>query len=140
MKNYVTTFHVTLHCLTGCMLGEFLGLAIAISLGWSLTGRIVLAVVMAFICGLGLAIYSLMRRENVSWQQALNVVWLGEVVSISVMEVAMNVTDYHMGGLQVASLGEALFWWGLLGAGVAGFIAAYPVNMWLLARHLKKCH
>jgi hypothetical protein len=32
------------------------------------------------------------------------------------------------------------FWRGLMFAVPAGFLAAWPVNYWLLGRDLKRCH
>ena len=134
-----TIFYVTCHCFTGCMIGETLGLMIGISLGWSVAATIALAVVLAFVVGVSLAIYTVMEREGLSWMDSLKRVWLGEVVSISVMELVMNVTDYHMGGVSVQSLADPLFWQALAVAGIAGFVAAYPVNGWLLRHSLKSC-
>ncbi|MGY9105262.1 MAG: DUF4396 domain-containing protein, partial [Alphaproteobacteria bacterium] len=38
------------------------------------------------------------------------------------------------------SLFSATFWIALLVAIPAGFLAAWPVNWWLLSRNYKKCH
>jgi hypothetical protein len=57
------------------------------------------------------------------------------------MELVMNFTDYHIGGVQTASMLSERFWLGYLAALPAGFIAAWPVNYWLLQRNIKKpCH
>jgi hypothetical protein len=69
-----------------------------------------------------------------------DVVFIGEAVSIGVMEVAMNIVDYAMGGMGVKSLFVARYWDALTVASVAGFLAAWPVNFWLLGRNVKKCH
>ena len=56
------------------------------------------------------------------------------------MEIAMNVVDYWLGGIQVASIWNALFWLGLAAAAPAGFLAAWPVNYVLLKHELKAGH
>jgi len=67
-------------------------------------------------------------------------VFIGEAVSIGVMEIMMNTVDYALGGMGVRSLFVARYWQALSVAAVAGFLAAWPVNFWLLSRNMKKCH
>jgi hypothetical protein len=65
-------------------------------------------------------------------------IWLGETISIAVMEFVMNFTDYHLGGVHAASLLAPQFWLGYAAAVPAGFSAAWPVNFWLLKRNIKQ--
>lgn len=129
----------TLHCLTGCAIGEFAGLAIGVSLGLGAWPTMLLATVLAYISGYTLGLVPLVRSGH-SWGQAWRLIWLGETVSIAVMEVAMNFTDYHVGGVTAASVFSWPFWLGFAAAVPAGFVAALPVNWWLLKRNLKSCH
>lgn len=129
----------TLHCLTGCAIGEFLGLAIGVSAGWSPAATMALAVILAFAFGYALTLIPFVRR-GVPLGAALRTVWLGELVSISVMEIVINAVDYGMGGMSVDSVMTIDFWSSYIVAMGAGFIAAWPVNRWLLARNLKNCH
>lgn len=131
---------VTLHCLTGCAIGEWTGLAIGVSLGLETHHTIMLAVTLAFLCGFALTLLPLMRR-GMSFAQAWRLVWIGEVTSIAVMELVMNVVDYHMGGMGSGmSLLHPQYWIAFGIAAVAGYLAAWPVNWWLLRRNLKNCH
>lgn len=131
---------VTLHCLTGCAIGEWLGLAIGVSLGWSIGATITLAVTLAFLFGFALTIIPMMRR-GLGFMQALRIVWLGELVSISVMELVMNVVDYQLGGMGPGmSLLHPQYWIAFGVAAASGYLAALPINKWLLGRNLKKCH
>ena len=53
----------------------------------------------------------------------------------------MNFTDYHMGGVSAPSIFHLQFWTGFMVALPAGFVAAWPVNWWLLKRRIKTpCH
>jgi len=79
-------------------------------------------------------------RRGMPFRAALNIVFIGEAVSIGVMEVAMNAVDYAMGGMGVKSLFVTRYWEALAFASMAGFLAAWPVNFWLLGRHMKRCH
>ena len=130
----------TIHCLTGCAIGEVVGLMIGVSLGLSALPTILLATALAYVSGFGLGLLPLIRR-GMSFAQALRTIWLGEAISIAVMELAMNFTDYHMGGIGAASIFEPVFWSGFAVAIPAGFLAAWPVNWWLLDRKIKAhCH
>lgn len=130
----------TVHCLTGCAIGEFAGLAIGVTLGFSPWTTMALATALAYISGYTLGLVPLVRQGS-TWGQAFKAIWLGETISIAVMELVMNFTDYHVGGVQAASVLDPLFWKGFLLALPAGYLAALPVNYWLLKRNFKKpCH
>ncbi|HEX8366796.1 MAG TPA: DUF4396 domain-containing protein [Allosphingosinicella sp.] len=135
-----TSLHATLHCLTGCVIGEVAGLAIGVTLGLSTFATIALATVLAYASGMTLGLVPVMRRERIGMLAALRIIWIGEVVSIGVMELVMNWVDYEMGGMAAPSVLSWMFWRGLLFAVPAGFLAAWPVNYWLLSRNLKACH
>jgi hypothetical protein len=132
--------HATLHCLTGCVIGEFIGLAIGVSLGFHPYTSMALSTVLAYISGFTLTVFPLMRRTKLDFKAALKAVWLGELISIGVMELVMNGIDYHMGGVRSGSVGNPLFWEALAAAVPAGYIAALPVNAWLIGNQMKKCH
>ena len=136
----VTSAQATLHCLTGCVIGEVAGLMIGVTLGLGVWATIGLATALAYISGFTLGLLPVMRRQNKTFWQALKLIWIGEAVSIGVMEIAMNAADYAVGGMQAGSVLTPMFWYGILVAGPAGFLAAWPVNWWLLSRDLKKCH
>ena len=135
-----TTSRVTLHCLVGCSIGELLGLVIGTLAGFTAVATMGLAVVLAFVVGMSLAVLPVMRRHGMGLRRALATVWLGEVMSITVMEIAMNGVDWWLGGIQAGSLAAPIFWIGFAVAVPAGFVAAWPVNWWLLRRNLKHCH
>ena len=130
----------TLHCLIGCSIGEFVGLAMGVTLGLPVWMTITLATTLAFASGYTLGLWPLVKT-GMTWAAAFKTIWLGETVSIAVMELVMNFTDYHVGGMQVSSIFAPMFWAGFLAALPAGYLAAWPVNYWLLKRNVKKpCH
>ena len=130
----------TLHCLTGCVIGEVAGLAIGVSLGLAAWQTILLATLLAYASGITLGLLPVMRSRGIGALAALRIIWIGEVVSIGVMELAMNLVDYQMGGMAAPSILSWMFWRGILFAVPAGFLAAWPVNYWLIRRDLKRCH
>jgi len=137
---FVTSAQATLHCLSGCIIGEIAGLMIGVALGLSVGPIIVLATSLAYLSGMALGLVPVMRNQNKTFLAALKLIWIGEVVSIGVMEIAMNAADYAVGGMQAGSIISPTFWAGVAAAVPAGFLAAWPLNWWLLKRDLKKCH
>ena len=130
---------VTLHCLSGCLIGEWIGLAVGVALSLPRGVTAVLATLLAYVSGFGLTIWPLLR-SGMSFRPALSTVFVGEAVSIGVMEIAMNAVDFAMGGMGVRSLFVPRYWEALAVATVAGFLGAWPVNFWLLGRNVKRCH
>lgn len=135
-----TSAQATLHCLTGCVIGEVVGLAIGVSLGLGIWPTIVLATALAYLSGITLGLVPVMRNRHIGLVEAFRIIWVGEVISIGVMEIVMNFVDYHAGGMGAPSIVSWMFWRGILLAVPAGFLAAWPVNYWLLKRELKSCH
>ena len=101
---------------------------------------IILATILSYASGMTLGLIPVMRSQGVSMFAALKIIWIGEVVSIGVMEIAMNFVDFQMGGMGASPVLSWTFWRGIAFAIPAGFIAAWPVNYWLLKRELKACH
>tara|TARA_B100002019_G_scaffold98738_2_gene85077 strand:- start:1194 stop:1610 length:417 start_codon:yes stop_codon:yes gene_type:complete len=56
------------------------------------------------------------------------------MISMLLMEIAMNVVDYGMMGEPAITLGVLPYTLG------AGFLAAWPYNYWRLKKHGKCCH
>jgi hypothetical protein len=135
-----TSAQATLHCLTGCVIGEVVGLAIGVSLGLGIWPTIILATALSYATGMTLGLIPVMRNQGVALRDAFRIIWVGEVISIGVMEIVMNYVDYQMGGMGAPSIASWMFWRGIVFAVPAGFLAAWPVNYWLLKRDLKACH
>lgn len=84
---------------------------------------VILASALAYASGFALTIWPLLRN-GMGFGSALATVFIGEAVSIGVMEVAMNTVDYAMGGMGVKSLFAPRYWEALAVASIAGFLAA----------------
>ena len=137
---FKTSAQATLHCLTGCVIGEVIGLSIGVTLGLGIWPTIVLATLLAYMTGITLGLLPVMKGRGVGLVEAFRIIWIGEVISIGVMEIVMNLVDYQMGGMAAPSIATWMFWRGILLAVPAGFLAAWPVNYWLLKKELKNCH
>jgi hypothetical protein len=128
-----TAFSATLHCLTGCAIGEVLGMVIGSALGWGNFATIGLAVVLAFFFGYGLTMLPLLR-SGIALGAALPLAFASDTLSITVMEVVDNLIILVIPGAMEAGLGSLLFWGSLAVALAIAFVAAYPVNRYLIAR------
>lgn len=127
--------NATTHCLTGCAIGEVLGLAIATQLGWGNEGSIVLAIVLAYVFGYALTLRPLLA-SGLALGTALGIAFAADTLSITVMEIVDNAVVLLIPGAMDAGLTDLLFWGALvLGLAIA-WVAAFPVNRWLLARGL----
>lgn len=128
-----TAFSATLHCLTGCAIGEVLGMVIGTALGWSNLATIVLAVVLAFFFGYSLTLLPLLR-SGLTVAAALPLAFASDTLSIAVMEVVDNAIMLVVPGAMEAGVGSILFWGSLAFALAVAFVAAYPVNRYLISR------
>ena len=128
-----TAFSATLHCLTGCAIGEVLGLVIGTALGWSNVATIALAVALAFFFGYSLTMIPLLR-SGLSLATTLPLAFAADTLSITVMEIVDNAVMLVVPGAMEAGLSSFLFWGSLAFALAVAFVAAYPVNRYLIAR------
>jgi Domain of unknown function (DUF4396) len=123
----------TRHCLTGCAIGEVTGMVLSTWWGWGNTANIVLSVALAFLFGY-LLTYSGVRRAGADNRTAVQAALASDTVSILTMEIVDTVFLLVVPGAMAATLGTALFWWSLGVALAVAFVAAVPVNHWLMER------
>jgi hypothetical protein len=123
----------TLHCLTGCAIGEIAGLVIGTAAGLGNGPTIAISVALAFTFGYALSTLPLLK-VGLPVGTALGVVLAADTLSILTMEVVDNLVVVAIPGAMDAGLVNSVFWIGMLIALGAAFVAAYPVNRFLLQR------
>jgi len=128
-----TAFSATLHCLTGCAIGEVLGIVIGTVLGWGTFATIALAIVLAFFFGYGLTMLPLLR-SGMALGAVLPLAFASDTLSITIMEIVDNLIIVVIPGAMDAGLGSLLFWGSLAFALAVAFVAAFPVNRYLISR------
>jgi Domain of unknown function (DUF4396) len=128
-----TAFSATVHCLTGCAIGEILGMVIGTGLGWGNLSTIVLSVVLAFFFGYSLTMLPLLR-SGLTLTTVLPLAFAADTVSIAIMEVVDNLIMLVIPGAMMAGPLTLLFWAGLIFSLAVAFVAAFPVNRYLIAR------
>jgi hypothetical protein len=123
----------TTHCLTGCAIGEVLGLVIATQLGWHDLPSIALAILLAFVFGYTLTLRPLLAG-GMAVAAALQVAFAADTVSITIMEIVDNAILLAIPGAMAAGIVDPLFWGSLIVSLAIAWVAAFPVNRWLIAR------
>ncbi|WP_165221827.1 DUF4396 domain-containing protein [Affinirhizobium pseudoryzae] len=147
-----------LHCGSGCMIGDIVaewlafGIpAIALWLGWqSVFAEKMFAVwILDFIFAFGLGIvfqyFAIVPMRKLSPWQGLVAALEADTLSLIAWQVGMYATMavfqlliFREGFGQQAPVNSPEFWFAMQIAMIAGFITAYPVNWWLIAKGLKE--
>jgi hypothetical protein len=129
----------TLHCLVGCGIGEVIGMVVATYLGMSMVSSMILAILLGFVFGFALGIIPLLRK-GFSFSRSLKIVLVAEGLSIAVMEAFEVLTQVFIPGVMEATLTDGIFWLGMAAALVVGFMAALPVNYFMIKRGVRHQH
>ena len=125
----------TNHCLTGCAIGEVLGLAVSTELGWTNEASLGLAIVLAYTFGYSLTLRPLLA-SGLAIGSALGIAFAADTLSITVMELVDNAVVLLVPGAMDAGLTDILFWGALALSLALAWVAAFPVNRWLVGRGL----
>lgn len=127
----------TAHCYSGCGAGEIVGFTLLAGLlAIGSTPVVVLGTFgFAYTFGYALTVGPLVQ-EGVGWGQAFRDALYSETPSITVMEITAIGTDLLLAGR--ATLGDPLFWGGLVFSLSIGFLAAFPVNVALIRGGVKE--
>ena len=123
----------TLHCLMGCAIGEIAGMVIGTTAGWSNQATVFISIILAFVFGIALSLLPLLK-SGVALKSALPIVLAADTLSIATMEVFDNILMVVIPGAMSAGLVNPTFWWSLPLGLLFGYLAAYPVNYFLLKK------
>ncbi|HUB62058.1 MAG TPA: DUF4396 domain-containing protein [Puia sp.] len=140
------TIVATLHCGSGCTLGDIVAEAFLLPFpfalfGMTLYGAWVVEFVLAFGFGILFQYYSIKPMKELSAGPALKAALRADTLSLTCWQTGMY------GWMAVATFlifhrelkgSEPVFWFMMQIGMIFGFIAAYPVNWWLLKRKIKE--
>ena len=127
-------FSATAHCLTGCAIGEVLGMVIGTALGWGNVATIALAVVLAFFFGYSLTMVPLLRSGLALGGGAPAGLRLGHALDHGHGDRGQRWSCSSSPARWRPGLTSLLFWGSLAFALAVAFVAAFPVNRYLIAR------
>jgi len=94
---------------------------------------IALAIVLAFFFGYAFTSWPLLR-SGMALAAVVPIALAADTLSITVMEIVDNAILLVIPGAMEAGLGDVLFWASLAFALAVAWVAAFPVNRWLIAR------
>jgi Domain of unknown function (DUF4396) len=123
----------TAHCLTGCAIGEVLGMVIGTAADLSNGVTIAVSILLAFLFGYAFTVRGVLAA-GVALAAAIPLAFASDTLSIAVMETVDNLVLLVIPGAMDAGLGSALFWASLAFSLAVAFVAAVPVNRWLIAK------
>lgn len=121
----------TLHCLTGCAIGEIIGVTIGTHAGFAAHQTVILAAILSFISGYSFSTWPLLKAK-LSFFKALRLVFAADTVSILTMTIADNLLILLIPGAMDKNLAHPVYWISRVLSLTAAFVAAYPVNAYLL--------
>jgi hypothetical protein len=110
-----------------------LGVAIGTALGWGNFETIALAIVLAFLFGYSFTAVPLLR-SGLALATVVPIALASDTFSIAVMEIVDNLILLVIPGAMEAGLGDLLFWGSLAFALAVAWVAAFPVNRWLISK------
>lgn len=123
----------TLHCLIGCAIGELIGVTIGTSFGFAARDTVMLAFILSFISGYSVSTRPIMKA-GVQFTKAVRLVFAADTVSILTMTIADNTIMLTVPGAMHKDLANPVYWVSRAISLTAAFVAAYPVNVYLLKR------
>lgn len=138
-SNRKLAFEATTHCLTGCGIGDIVGVIIGTALGIAYLQRVGLGLVFGIFFGFLLGLYPLFKAK-IPFNHAFKIILTTEFFSIVAMEAAEATTELVFPGMRRMGLFHFQYWVGLGLALVAGFVVAYPVNLFLVKRGVRHQH
>ena len=122
-------------CLLGCAIGD-LGTILFFQLTkipLPVIGIMTLAIINGLITSIILETIVLMKQD-LDFTKAFKTAIGMSFISMISMEVAMNLTDYHLTG------GAILTWWVIPIMLLVGFLTPWPYNYWRLKKFGIVCH
>lgn len=126
-------FKATLHCVIGCGIGDAAGLIIGTIFGWSVMLTMISGIILGFLGGYGLTMLPLLK-QGFDFKSATKITVVSETASIIVMEIGENLTAFLIPGVLAATIFTSFFWIGLIISVIAGFLAAYPLNYFMILK------
>jgi hypothetical protein len=123
----------TFHCLLGCVIGELIGVTIGTHTGLGARDTVILASVLSFISGYTVSTTPIVR-SGVAFSSAFKLVFAADTVSILTMTIADNICMVTIPGAFDKNLTHPVYWLSRLISITVAFIAATPVNYYLLKK------
>ena len=125
----------TLWCLVGCSIGDF-GTILYFQLTkipFAVLGIMILAIINGLITSIILETIILLK-QNFSFKDSVKTALGMSFISMTGMEISMNLTDYLL------TDGAVITWWVVPIMLIIGFLTPWPYNYWRLKKFGIVCH
>ena len=125
----------TLWCLVGCSIGDF-GTILYFQLTkipFPVLGIMILAIINGLVTSIILETIILLK-QNFSFKDSVKTALGMSFISMTGMEISMNLTDYLL------TDGAVLTWWVVPIMLIIGFLTPWPYNYWRLKKFGIVCH
>jgi uncharacterized protein DUF4396 len=134
------------HCGAGCALGDLVGETAMPLLGLTFAGelgsRLVVDFVLAYILGIVFQYFTIVPMRGLSLPDGLKQALRADTISIILFEVGMfgwmALTYFVLFPSPHLKPSQAVFWFMMQIAMIAGFMTSYPANGWLLKKGWKE--
>lgn len=110
-----------------------IGVTIGTHIGWPAHSTVLLAAVLSFVSGYVVSTWPLVRAGMKLWP-AFRLVLAADTVSILTMTIVDNIIMLLVPGAMNKDLTHPIYWLSRIVSLTAAFVAAYPVNVYLLNR------
>ncbi len=134
-KTWMRSAKNTAWCLLGCSIGDF-GTILFFQLTkipFHILAIMTLAIINGLITSIILEIFVLIG-QNINFKNAFRIAIGMSLISMTSMELTMNLTDYLLTG------GAILNWWIVPLMLIVGFFTPLPYNYWRLKKYGIHCH
>ena len=134
-KTWMRSAKNTAWCLLGCSIGDF-GTILFFQLTkipFHILAIMTLAIINGLITSIILEIFVLIG-QNINFKNAFRIAIGMSLISMTSMELTMNLTDYLLTG------GAILNWWIVPLMLIVGFLTPWPYNYWRLKKYGINCH
>jgi len=108
-------------------------MVISAAFGFGNAASILISIVLAFVFGYALTLRPVLNAD-IPFRRAAGLAFASDTLSITTMEIVDNGFILLVPGAIAAGLGDPLFWWSLAVSLAVAFVAAVPVNRYLIAR------
>jgi Domain of unknown function (DUF4396) len=134
------------HCGAGCTLGDILGSWLVFALGWKLLGsalpaEYIVDFALAFALGVAFQYFSIAPMRGLGFRDGLHAALKADTLSLIAFELGlfgwMAFVQLVLFRAPHLEPDHAAYWFLMQIGMILGFGTAYPVNAWLIRRHVK---
>lgn len=135
------------HCGSGCTLGDILAEGVILSLipvtlfGHQLFAGWVVDFLVAFLFGIAFQYFTIKPMQHLPPGQGLLAALKADTLSLMAWQIGMYgwmaIVTFWLFGHELRK-GNPVFWFMMQIGMLAGFLTSYPINWWLVRRHIKE--